>query len=194
MKDLVGLLNQLNLNISYASMPAELRNTKEGLINIRKDNQKCFLWCHIILLNPKIYTQKELQDWIKNWLMVLIMKELVFLCLRKILARLKWKIVFVSMFFVTKRNWRIQFFCLNSSLKIPWICYLYPVIMHKSKILTDLRLIKQSIKTKNTFLDAAYSVLTVKKCWMVIKKLLEHKWYPGCKIKKRFIEFKNYFK
>ena len=35
-------------------------------------------------------------------------------------------------------------------------------IMSKSKILTDLSVIKQSIKIKNTFLDVVYNVLVVK--------------------------------
>ena len=35
--------------------------------------------------------------------------------------------------------------------------------MCTSKILTDLFLIKQEINTKNTFVDAVYSVLAVKK-------------------------------
>ena len=35
-------------------------------------------------------------------------------------------------------------------------------IMPKSKILTDLSVIKQSIKIKNTFLDVVYNVLVVK--------------------------------
>ena len=35
-------------------------------------------------------------------------------------------------------------------------------IMSTSKILTDLSVIKQSIKIKNTFLDIVYNVLLVK--------------------------------
>ena len=33
-------------------MPAELRTSKKVLINIKNNNQKCFLWCHVKYLNP----------------------------------------------------------------------------------------------------------------------------------------------
>ena len=33
-------------------MLAELRSPKEGLINIKNNDQKCFLWCHVRHLNP----------------------------------------------------------------------------------------------------------------------------------------------
>ena len=31
---------------SYVKLPAELRTSKKGLINIKNNDQKCFLWCH----------------------------------------------------------------------------------------------------------------------------------------------------
>ena len=33
-------------------MPDELKNSMKGLINIKKDDNKCFLWCDIRHLNP----------------------------------------------------------------------------------------------------------------------------------------------
>ena len=33
-------------------MLAELRSPKEGLINIKNNDQKCFLWCHVRHPNP----------------------------------------------------------------------------------------------------------------------------------------------
>ena len=33
-------------------MPAELRKPKKGLINTKKNDQKCFLWCHVRHINP----------------------------------------------------------------------------------------------------------------------------------------------
>ena len=48
-------------------LPAELRSPKNGLINIKNEDQKCFLWCHVRHINPvKIHpdrikqTDKEL--------------------------------------------------------------------------------------------------------------------------------------
>ena len=33
-------------------MPKKLKHPKKGLINIKNDDSKCFLWCHIRYLNP----------------------------------------------------------------------------------------------------------------------------------------------
>ena len=69
-----------------------------------------FLWCHVRHLNsidknPQRITKKK----IKNWLVNLIMKGLIFLFQRKIIVKLKCKIKFVLMCFVMKINWFILF-------------------------------------------------------------------------------------
>ena len=33
-------------------MPIELEHPNKGLINIKNNNQKCFLWCHVRYINP----------------------------------------------------------------------------------------------------------------------------------------------
>ena len=37
---------------SYIDLPAELRNSRKGLINIKSKDKKCFLWCHVRHINP----------------------------------------------------------------------------------------------------------------------------------------------
>ena len=37
---------------SYIDLPAESRGPRKGLINIRNNDQKCFLWCHVRHINP----------------------------------------------------------------------------------------------------------------------------------------------
>ena len=37
---------------SYVKLPAELRSSKKGLMNIKNNDQKCFLWCHVRHINP----------------------------------------------------------------------------------------------------------------------------------------------
>ena len=32
---------------TYVELPNELKNLRKGLINIKNDDNKCFLWCHI---------------------------------------------------------------------------------------------------------------------------------------------------
>ena len=38
---------------SYIELPTELRNSKKGLINMKKEDEECFRWCHIRHLNPQ---------------------------------------------------------------------------------------------------------------------------------------------
>ena len=38
---------------SYLELPAKLRNSKKGLINIKNKDNECFRWCHIRHLNPQ---------------------------------------------------------------------------------------------------------------------------------------------
>ena len=84
-------------------LPAELKSPKKGLINMKNNDQKCFLWCHVRHTNPvKIHPERELREKIKNLLIVLIMMRLGFLFEKKILARLKKRTIFVLMCFVTK--------------------------------------------------------------------------------------------
>ena len=33
-------------------LTVELRSPRKGLINIKKKDQKCFLWCHVRYINP----------------------------------------------------------------------------------------------------------------------------------------------
>ena len=48
----VTLYKPLN-GSSYIELPTELRNPKEGLINIKNKDAECFRWCHIRHLNPQ---------------------------------------------------------------------------------------------------------------------------------------------
>ena len=40
-------------------LPAELTSSKKGLVNIKNNYQKCFLWCHVRHVNPvKIHPER----------------------------------------------------------------------------------------------------------------------------------------
>ena len=78
---------------SYVKLPTELKSPKKELINIKNNNQKCFLWCHVRHNNP---------------VMMLIMIESGFLCKKTILARL-----------LKKKNICISMFCYESKLIFP---------------------------------------------------------------------------
>ena len=38
---------------SYLELPKKLRNSMKGLINIKNNDEKCFLWCHVRHLRPQ---------------------------------------------------------------------------------------------------------------------------------------------
>ena len=62
---------------SYIELPIELRSPRKGLINIRNNDQKCFLWCHVRHINPsKEHPQEKLRKLIKDLPIILIMIEL----------------------------------------------------------------------------------------------------------------------
>ena len=49
---------------TYVELPDELKNSRKSLINIKNDDNKCFLWCHIRHLNsvkihPERITRKD---------------------------------------------------------------------------------------------------------------------------------------
>ena len=44
---------------SYVKLFVELKSSKKGLINIKNNDQKCFLWCHVRHINPvKIHPER----------------------------------------------------------------------------------------------------------------------------------------
>ena len=48
---------------SYVKLRVELRSTKKVLINIKNNDQKCFLWCHVRHINPiKIHPERIRQN------------------------------------------------------------------------------------------------------------------------------------
>ena len=38
---------------SYIPLPAELQNSRKGLVNLKNEDNECFRWCHIRYLNPQ---------------------------------------------------------------------------------------------------------------------------------------------
>ena len=51
---------------SYVQLPVELKSPKKGLIKIKNNDQKYFLWCHVRHINPvKIHSEKIIQNYKK---------------------------------------------------------------------------------------------------------------------------------
>ena len=58
---IIELIESQYINIStyrplvgsfYIDLPTELKHPRKGLINIKNNDQKCFLWCHVRHINP----------------------------------------------------------------------------------------------------------------------------------------------
>ena len=48
---------------TYIKLSRKLKNSMKGLINIKNNDNKCFLWCHIRHLNPlKIHPERKTND------------------------------------------------------------------------------------------------------------------------------------
>ena len=92
------------LGSSYLKLPAELRSSKKGLISIKNNDQKCFLWCHVRYINPtKIHPERITQE-DKELDNDLDYDGIKFPVSEKPLVKLKQRITFASMFFVMKIN------------------------------------------------------------------------------------------
>ena len=64
---------------SYIDLPIELKHPRKGLINIKNNDQKCFLWCHVRYINPSKEHPERLTKIDKKIPCNLIMIELNFL-------------------------------------------------------------------------------------------------------------------
>ena len=75
---------------SYMDLPVELKSPRKGLIKIKNNDQKCFLWCHVRHINPSKEHPERIKKKLSTKLLKnLIMMELSFECKKKILTRLK---------------------------------------------------------------------------------------------------------
>ena len=59
---------------TYIELPRRLRNSMKGLINIKNNCNKCFLWRHVRHLNPLITHPERITKADKKRLIILIMK------------------------------------------------------------------------------------------------------------------------
>ena len=80
---------------SFADLPDELKNPKKDFINIKNNDNKCFLWCYVRHLSLIKKHPEKLEKEDKRLSIISIMKELSFLFQKMITVRLKSKIIFV---------------------------------------------------------------------------------------------------
>ena len=74
---------------SYLKLSVQLRSAGKGLINIKNEDQKCFLWYHVRHINPvKIHSERIRNDY-KKFVNDLDSNGIEFPVQKKILTRLR---------------------------------------------------------------------------------------------------------
>ena len=76
----VGIINhKINLykytplrGEGYILLPKHFDNNNKGLCNIKNDDEKCFMWCHIAFLYPPVKTNNKI-----DCQSILIMKKML---------------------------------------------------------------------------------------------------------------------
>ena len=89
---------------TYIELPDKLKNPMKDLINIKNNENKCFLWCHIRHLNlvkrhPERITKED-----RNIADDLDYEGINFPVSKKIITELKDKTIFPLMYFVIKMD------------------------------------------------------------------------------------------
>ena len=101
-------------------MPIELRSTKKGLINIRNNDQKCFLRCHVRHIDPSKEHPGEIKKVDKRLANNLNYDGIEFPVKEKYF---KYRIMFLLMYLAVRISWFFQFILLIKNLNIQWIYY-----------------------------------------------------------------------
>ena len=52
---------------SYMKLPADISNSMSGLINMKNDDKKCFMWSHVRHLNPKVRRATDITQSDRNF-------------------------------------------------------------------------------------------------------------------------------
>ena len=47
---------------SYLELPKQLRNSKKGLVNVKNEDDKCFLWCHVRHPRPQEHNPNRVKE------------------------------------------------------------------------------------------------------------------------------------
>ena len=87
---------------TYIELPDELRNSMKGSINVKNNDNKCLLWCHIRHLNPLNKNPQRTTKANKRMANSLGYANDEFPVSKKIIKRLNKKIIFALMYSVSK--------------------------------------------------------------------------------------------
>ena len=159
---------------SYIELIIEVKHPKKGLINIKNNDQKCFLWCHVRHINPLKEHPKKFFKNDREIACTVNYDEIEFPVEEKDLKKIE-----------VQNNICINVFCYEYEMAFP----IY-VSDEKFEDSMDLLLlindnkshyvyikdfntfIKQKIKIKNGFVEVVYNALVVKMFCKIIKMIV----------------------
>ena len=153
---------------SYVKLPVELRSPRKGLINVRNEDQKFFLWCHVrhvnpVKMHPEIISRKD-----KKLAKDLNYDGIEFPVQEKNFSKIETKNNICIIVYCYKKTTGFLIHISNQKFKdsMDLLVLINDDKSHydTSKISADLCFIKQRIKIKNTFVKVTYNVLVVNMC------------------------------
>ena len=151
---------------TFVKLPDKLKNSKNSLINIKNNDNKCFLWCYVRHLNSVSKNPQRITKEDKKLVSGLNYERMEFPNSRKDYCKVE-----------KQNNIFINVFCYENGLTYPIYvsgeklsdCMNFLLIFDENKshyvyikALIDLCLVKQRIETKSTFINVVCSVLVVK--------------------------------
>ena len=147
-------------------MPDELKHSKEGLINIQNDDNKCFLWCHVRYLNLIDKNSQRITKKDKEFVNNLNYKCIDFPISKKDYCKIETqnKICINVFCYENKTTYHIYLSDQKFIDSIDLLLISNKFVSHYVYIKNFKRfmLIKQNIMAKNTFVKIVYNVLVVK--------------------------------
>ena len=163
--------------ICYVKLTAELRKPKKGLSNTKKNDQKCFLWCHVRHINPVKTNPERITREDEKLVNSLNYDGIDFAVGEKDFSKIETKNeIYINVLCYENR---LTFAIYISNQKIENLMDLLLVIdgnkshyVYINDFNNDLCFTKRKIKTKNTFVKVFYSALVVKMYWHSIKKFV----------------------
>ena len=108
---------------SYIKLPVESKSLKKGLISIKNNEQKCFIWCLVRHINPVKMHPERITREDKKLVNGLNDDKVGFPVREKYFSKIETKATFASMCFVMKTSWFFQSTFQIKDLKTRWIYY-----------------------------------------------------------------------
>ena len=171
----------------FIELPDKLKHPMKGLINIRNNDNKCFLWCHVRHLNLVDKNSCRISKIDKKIADTLHYSDINFLVSEKDYSKTEDKNGINSNVFSYDDSviHPIYISNKNSNNHMNLLMIHEENKSHYVYIKDFNRLIfnKSKNENKSTFICNVYSVLVVKIFWLNIKKLFNNRWRTTGKIK-----------